>query len=879
VRTSSHWAVRLHWRAILGLAVAVPLLVLATRESLQWIGTAFPSFLLMENAVVASVGGRDWPPAKAGLFHAEVVAIDGVPVTESAEVYSRVAGRPPGTPFRYALRRDGTIDERVVHSRTFSSVAWVEVYAALLAIGVLNFGSAIAVVFLQPTLRPARVYFWTTVVGGMFATLGVFLHRAGFPVAARAYFLAEAFFPAAFVHLGMVFPVDRLAAARHRLWPLVPYVIAGVLAWVKLRGFYAEPPNLFGLHANYVFIAASFVFFVVSAVWAYRENRDPSVRPRLRVVLLGILAGSILSFTTFVDNALGGGRIPMQLGVILASLFFLAVAYAIVKHDLFDVDRVVRQGFIYAVLSVVVVGTYAGVLLVPAVVVPDQAARLQIPLGVAFVLLLALALDPLRRLVQDGVDRAFYRSRVNYRSAIESLSDALTKLVELPEVVAHVTRVVVDTLQVESAAIALVLAPDQRPAVWARDHAGHLTRSEGDAELSMLAIDLARTDRAGHRDAVVSGTDARLTPPARRALERRGAALALPLFVGDRTIGVLLLGARRSGRPFDFDDVGLLRTVAHQAAMALYNARAYEELAALTRDLDARVRQRTDELHASNDRLSVAYTELQRAQAKLVHSEKMSSLGQLVAGVAHELNNPASFVYGSLTNLTEYVEAFVAVIQAYEHAPLEAQRIELRRRYRLDYLVTEAPELLRICAEGSERIKNIVADLKAFARPGGSERVATDLREGIESTLRLLQHRLGAGGITVVRDYREIPRIQAAAGELNQVWMNLLSNAADAVEGRPGAQLHVATRPSSSSADRRQIEIEIRDNGPGIDARHLPHIFEPFFTTKPVGQGTGLGLSIAYGAVKDHGGEITVVSTRELGTVFTVRLPIDGRAA
>jgi signal transduction histidine kinase len=395
----------------------------------------------------------------------------------------------------------------------------------------------------------------------------------------------------------------------------------------------------------------------------------------------------------------------------------------------------------------------------------------------------------------------------------------------------------------------------------------------------MLAIDLARTDRAGHRDAVVSGTDARLTPPARRALERRGAALALPLFVGDRTIGVLLLGARRSGRPFDFDDVGLLRTVAHQAAMALYNARAYEELAALTRDLDARVRQRTDELHASNDRLSVAYTELQRAQAKLVHSEKMSSLGQLVAGVAHELNNPASFVYGSLTNLTEYVEAFVAVIQAYEHAPLEAQRIELRRRYRLDYLVTEAPELLRICAEGSERIKNIVADLKAFARPGGSERVATDLREGIESTLRLLQHRLGAGGITVVRDYREIPRIQAAAGELNQVWMNLLSNAADAVEGRPGAQLHVATRPSSSSADRRQIEIEIRDNGPGIDARHLPHIFEPFFTTKPVGQGTGLGLSIAYGAVKDHGGEITVVSTRELGTVFTVRLPIDGRAA
>jgi signal transduction histidine kinase len=663
----------------------------------------------------------------------------------------------------------------------------------------------------------------------------------------------------------------------------MPYSIAGVLAWVKLEGLYGEPPDLFGLHANYVFIAASFVFFVASAVWAYRENHDPSVRPRLRVVLLGVLAGSILSFTTFVDNALGGGRIPMQLGVILAAIFFLAIAYAIVKHDLFDVDRAIRQGFIYAVLSAIVVGTYAGVLLVPAVLVPDRAARLQIPLGVAFVLLLALALDPLRRLVQDGVDRAFYRSRLNYRGAIESLSGALSKLVELPEVVAHVTRVAVDALQVESVAIALFLAPDQRPAVWARDDAGSLTRSEGDAELLTLGADLARADRAGNSDAVAYRGDARLSALARRVLERSGAVLALPLFVGERTIGVLLLGARRSGRSFDFDDVGLLRTLAHQAAMALHNARAYEELAALTCDLDGRVRQRTDELHASNERLSVAYTELQRAQAKLVHSEKMSSLGQLVAGVAHELNNPASFVYGSLTNLAEYVEAFVAVIQAYERVPLEdpgfrAQLHELHVRYRLDYLVTEAPELLRICSEGSERIKNIVADLKAFARPGGSDRVATDLSEGIDSTLRLLQHRLGAGGIRIVRDYREIPRIKAAVGELNQVWMNLLSNAADAVQGRRGAEVRIGIRLSSATTDRPTIEIEIRDNGSGIEPQDLPRIFEPFFTTKPIGQGTGLGLSIAYGAVKDHGGEIAVVSTRGLGTVFTVRLPIDGRA-
>jgi len=867
-----------HWRAILGALVAVPALVLAVLQSLTWIGTPFPGFFVMENAVIASIGGSDWPPDRAELFHAEVVAIDGTTVHGSADVYGRTAAAPVGTVVRYALRRGGTLSERAVPTRTFSWVAWVEVYATLLMIGLCNFGGAIAVVFLQPTLRSARVYFWTTLVGGVFATSAVFLHQPGFPLASRIYFLAEALFPATFVHLGMVFPVDRLRAPGRRWWPAVPYALAAVLAAVKLRQLEADPPGLTALQANYAYIAASFVFFAGSALVAYRQNADPAVRPRLRIVLLGVLAGSVLSFATFVDNAALGGRIPMQLGVVFVTLFFLAVAYAIGKHDLFDVDRVVRQGFVYGTLSVIVVGTYAGVLLVPAVFAPDRAASLQVPLGVAFVLLLALALDPLRRVVQRAVDRAFYRSRVDYRDAIESLSEALSRLVELPEVVTHVTRVVTDVLQVDKAAVALRLAGDQRPAVWTRDHVGHLTRSEGDRAIATLLDGLA----GGSADVAYS-TDGALPSDVREVLEAAGAVLALPLFAGERTIGVLLLGPRRSGRPFELDDLGLLRTLARQTAMALHNARSYEELAALTRDLDARVRQRTDELHASNERLSVAYTELQRTQAKLVHSEKMSSLGQLVAGVAHELNNPASFVYGSLTNLTEYVTAFLAVIEAYERLRPDddAWRTEvaaLRARHRLDYLVAEAPELLRICAEGSERIRNIVADLKAFARPGGTERVAVDVRAGIESTLRLLQHRTAAAGVRVVRHYRDVPPIQGAAGELNQVWMNVLGNAVDALAGRAGAELVVATRPATIRGEP-VVEVEIRDNGPGIDPRDLPRLFEPFFTTKPVGQGTGLGLSIAYGAVKDHGGDITVTSTRGAGASFVVRLPIRGRAA
>ena len=306
---------------------------------------------------------------------------------------------------------------------------------------------------------------------------------------------------------------------------------------------------------------------------------------------------------------------------------------------------------------------------------------------------------------------------------------------------------------------------------------------------------------------------------ARAVLERARATLALPLCIHDRTIGMLLLGARRSGKSFGADDVGLLRTLAHQTAMALHNARSYEELAALTRDLDVRVRQRTDELRASNERLSDAYTELQRTQAKLVHSEKMSSLGQLVAGVAHELNNPASFVYGSLANLAEYVDTFVEAIRLYEQVAtadpeMRAKLEDIRSTSRLDYLLREAPGLLRICTEGSERIKHIVDDLRAFARAGESQRVATDVREGIESTLGLLRHRLSAGGISVVRDYQDIPTIEAAPGELNQAWMNLLSNAVDALDSpRPPGDPHRGSSHAAHGAARDWRGIRVDRGG------------------------------------------------------------------
>jgi len=259
-----------------------------------------------------------------------------------------------------------------------------------------------------------------------------------------------------------------------------------------------------------------------------------------------------------------------------------------------------------------------------------------------------------------------------------------------------------------------------------------------------------------------------------------------------------------------------------------------------------------------------------------VQSEKMASLGRLVAGVAHELNNPASFIHGALANIVDYVPRFAEVITVYEQllrdAPeLDAVAAEARARNRLDYIMRETPALLRICAEGSERITRIVADLRAFARADPGERSPTRIAESIDNSLNLLGHRLAGKSIRVECHYADVPPVEANPAQLNRVWMNLLSNAIDAIDGKLNGSIEVRVRPTNGAGSG--VTVEIEDSGSGIPPDQVGRIFEPFFTTKPVGHGTGLGLSIVYGALKAHGGSIEVDSEPGKGTCFTIQLP------
>ncbi|WP_333041479.1 PAS domain S-box protein [Microcoleus sp. Pol17C6] len=285
--------------------------------------------------------------------------------------------------------------------------------------------------------------------------------------------------------------------------------------------------------------------------------------------------------------------------------------------------------------------------------------------------------------------------------------------------------------------------------------------------------------------------------------------------------------------------------------------------------------------------LAATLNELKATNSQLVQSEKMSSLGLLLAGVAHEINNPVSFIYGNLTHLTNYTQDLFHHLELYQkHYPDPVAEIQQEREENeLDFLAEDLPKILSSMTVGVERICQIVQSLRNFSRHDDSQMKPVNIHEGIDSTLLILNHRLKGNGekppIQIVKQYGELPTVECFAGPINQVFMNILSNAIDALEDantRKNCQ-EILENPSqiriSTEVVGNFVEIKVADNGPGITEQVKQQIFDTFFTTKPIGKGTGMGLSISYQIIVErHKGELYCTSELGKGTEFTIKIPI-----
>ncbi|MGF1493674.1 MAG: GAF domain-containing protein [Microcoleaceae cyanobacterium] len=358
--------------------------------------------------------------------------------------------------------------------------------------------------------------------------------------------------------------------------------------------------------------------------------------------------------------------------------------------------------------------------------------------------------------------------------------------------------------------------------------------------------------------------------------QARAYAIA-PIFEDDHLWGLLTAFQNSGPRTWLADEVQLLAQIGEQLGIALNQAEFVQRI------------------QSQSEELKQTLEELKQSQSQLVQNEKMASLGQLVAGVAHEINNPVNFIHGNLVYVTEYVDDLLALTQfcqqidAISEQEIRAFQAQLKE-VDLDFILEDLPKTLASMQVGTERIREIVLSLRSFSRLDEAELKTVDIHEGIDSTLLILGHRVKSCGeqriVEIVKNYGDIPLIECYPAQLNQVFMNFLANALDAIEeainkgklSNPPERNHQVPRIwiKTQMHGQDQVEVRIRDNGIGIDEANKAKIFDHFFTTKPVGKGTGLGLAISRQIVVDkHRGELNLNTALDQGAEFIIHLPIN----
>lgn len=477
-------------------------------------------------------------------------------------------------------------------------------------------------------------------------------------------------------------------------------------------------------------------------------------------------------------------------------------------------------------------------------------------------------LDANNRLVSES------KAQASREQLFNLISSAIRSTLELDQILRTTVSQISSALNISRCAILTPSSvPCEPPLIWealhsGQDHSGHQQTLFSPRFCEFILAHKAKYEEVDGDQVVKTFV---FNEPAKDAffadikedVQKLGfeSLVVQPIMYGMESKGVLLIGECDVQRAWTASELELIKSVGGQVAIAIEHANLVDQLSRKNRDLLQK-----------NQTLDHANFEMRTMQSHLVHQEKMASLGRMVAGIAHELNNPVNFVHGNLPYLREYFQDLKRVIAMTDQLPKESRdEIDaLKKEVRYDFLITDLDNIIADLEEGAERIRGIIRNLRSFSRLDEAELKEASLQEGIESTLKILNQYYGRDKIPVQTDFADIPLITCYPGKLNQVWMNLLSNAAEALSKLEDPTVSIKTALDGDD----WVIVSISDNGSGIKDQDQSKIFEPFYTTKPIGQGTGLGLSICHSIIERHGGRIWFETPESGGTTFKVRIPL-----
>jgi signal transduction histidine kinase len=768
-----------------------------------------------------------------------VLSVDGVPINDwfRGRGWERLS---PGAPARWEVEKTGgarrTVELLPIPRAASMQSLTLPILLASIAVGVAYLALGALVWRLQPDRDEswAFVLFCSVMAMELFSAVHTYDALFGYErMLANLPFIGATAF-----HLFTTFPSEPAWVARIPWARALAYAVAAAVAALGLlgTGLGALTEALPFVAYGYAMVGSAAGVGSLAREWTRSRGRPDAAR--IDVVFWGAALSFVPVLVLLTARQFFHVMFPTYLALIWFVVLPASVAYGIARNQLFEIRGVARSSAAYGAATLAITGLFALLITVSDALFSRFNMNASSPwFSVTFLFFAILAFNPLRDRLQSLVDRVFDRDRAGYRDAVREISEAMVSMLSLDEVVDRLLAAVTESMGTERAMVLLLEDATQRmrPSAW-----------RGGFEDEGLALDLAVDHPVGkqlwmRRQELTrldfdESTDPETREICRDVFDSLEVELLVPILFGVDLLGVIAVGRKLSGESLGADDRQLLRTLANQSAIAIENAKAFDEIAKLNETLEARVDERTRELRDT--------------QAQLMQSEKMRSLGQLVAGVAHELNNPIGFVHANLQLLDGYVARLIAAQARGDGAERVRDAIQ---------------KLLTRSREGTQRVKDIVQDLRTFSRMDQAELGDADLNEEIERTLALMEPRF-KGGIRVERDFAALPRVRCLPGQLNQVFMNLVMNACDALGGR--GRVVVRTRATDDG-----VALFFEDDGPGIPREYRERIFEPFFTTKPVGQGTGLGLSISHGIIDRHGGRMAVDCPAAGGTVFRIDLP------
>ncbi|MHB9099834.1 MAG: sensor histidine kinase [Syntrophales bacterium] len=580
-------------------------------------------------------------------------------------------------------------------------------------------------------------------------------------------------------------------------------------------------------------VAFTVAYCLVVLFRAMRRSADNNRKNRIKYIFGGL--GFSALFLAFAILPVSGIPVFPLGNFSFAPAVFLA--FGVLKYDLLDIGALIRRGTVYFLLTGILTLLYVIVIFLFHTLVVSGGTD-SFALSLVLALIIVLLFNPLRERVQRIIEHLFFRGRYDYRQLLREISGRMATLLSLPQIRSLLIDEITEALKVES--VTLVMVEEGGLRLYAGRESGgdgEVLRGEIAPLIRFLDVEKMPLSRAAAEKLQTEDGEPEAFD---RLFDSLSAVLIVPLPSREGLAGLIALGQKRSGELFVDEDLELLTTIANQAAVAIENARSYEALETLNRDLEQKVMKRTAALHE-------ALMEKERTQDQLIRSESLAAIGQLVAGTAHELNNP---IAGAMS----LVETSVETIEGWGVRPDDRDELLNDLRFSIGEL---------------RRAGVIIRSLLDLSRQTQTYVESVEINRTIDDALRILYNQYKNLRVVIEKTYVDLPTVEGNFANLGQVLINIIRNAFQALpEGNGRIFLKTSYREKTDT-----VVIECSDTGRGIPSASLNDIFKPFFTTKAAGRGTGLGLYICHEIIRRHGGEIHVASREGRGTAVTVELP------